>query len=173
MGRGLTRGREHTVFPFGEHARIGMNICYEDVFPEISRAAVLRGANVLMTITNDAWYWETAGSRQHTINAVFRAVETMRPFFRSGNNSDTCLVMPDGTIRDRVVDPATGNPFVRRAAVIEVPVYADPPITFYTRYGNLFAILCFLGMLGIASWCGYRSLHRRQRLRQLVDSTRT
>lgn len=168
MGRGLTRGTEHTVFPFLEGARFGMMICYEDVFAWVARATVLNGANVLMTITNDAWYWETAGSRQHMINSVCRSVETMRPMFRSGNNSDTCLIMPDGRVIDPLLDPVTGSPFARTAGVYDVPIYEDLPLTFYTRNGDLFAILCFVALLGSMGWGLYRFFYRRQRQHEAI-----
>ncbi|MFT5127941.1 MAG: apolipoprotein N-acyltransferase, partial [Rhodothermales bacterium] len=70
MGRGLLPGREYTIFSFGEHARFGVNICYEDIFPEISANFVRRGANLLVTLTNDAWFGETSGSRQHFAHSV-------------------------------------------------------------------------------------------------------
>ncbi|MCK5834267.1 MAG: apolipoprotein N-acyltransferase, partial [Lentisphaeria bacterium] len=70
MGRSLTAGTEHTVFDQINDAKFSVNICYEDVFPEISRQFVQNGANILMTITNDAWYNETAGSRQHFANST-------------------------------------------------------------------------------------------------------
>ncbi len=142
MGRSLTPGREFTVFSLPAGVRAGMNICYEDAYPRISREFVRRGANVLMTLTNDAWYAESAGSRQHMIHAVFRAVENRRPLLRSGNNSDTCLIMPDGRVIGLLDDPATGNRFVRGANVYEVPVWGNLPLTFYARHGDVFAVSC-------------------------------
>jgi len=172
MGRGLTAGRRFCVFGVRPDVRLGPLICFEDVFPEIARGMVLRGANVLLTITNDAWYWETSGSRQHTLNSVLRAVETCRPLLRSGNNSDTCLVLPDGRIVDPLVDPATGSPFTRRAGLFQVPVYDALPITFYTRHGNLFAVLCSLVGALAAGWCLLRHLGRRQRLSRAIQPDR-
>ena len=52
MGRDLTPGTEYTVLRFRE-ARLGVNICYEDIFPEISRGLVARGANVLVAIFSE------------------------------------------------------------------------------------------------------------------------
>ena len=144
MGRSLTAGTEHTVLDLPQQARTGVCICYEDVFPAISRSFVRRGANLLMTLTNDAWYAESAGSRQHMIHAVFRAVENGRPLFRAGNNSDTCLIMPDGRVTGLLYDRVTGNRFVRGAKTYEVPVWDELGQTFYTRHGDVFALGCAL-----------------------------
>lgn len=148
MGRDLIPGKDYTIFNFTENARAGVNICFEDVFPEISRHFVLNGATILITLTNDAWYAESAGSRQHMIHAIFRAVENQRPLLRSGNNSDSCLILPDGTVFGRMYDPKTGTPFVRDFNVYPVPVWNNLPTTFYTKYGNIFAWACtFISML--------------------------
>jgi apolipoprotein N-acyltransferase len=168
MGRSLTPGDAHTVFQFRD-ARIGVNICYEDIFPEISRAAVQRGANVLLTITNDAWYNETAGSRQHLSHAVFRAIETGRPMLRNGNNSDTCLIWPDGRVEGLLRDPASGSPFYRGSRVYDVPIWETPPLTFHTRHGNWFAHLAVLAAAVTWLWCLYRYLDRRRRLYDKVQ----
>jgi apolipoprotein N-acyltransferase len=139
MGRDLVPGSEFTLFDLGKGARAGVNICFEDAFPEISREFVRRGANVLLTVTNDAWYAESAGSRQHLLHAVFRAAENRRPLLRSGNNSDTCLILPDGQVTGLLYDVVTGNRFVRGFKVYEIPIYAAPPVTVYARWGNWFS----------------------------------
>ncbi len=149
MGRDLTPGTEYTVFDLPKEARAGVNICFEDAFPGISRAFVQRGANILVTITNDAWYAESCGSRQHLLQAVFRAAETQRPLLRSGNNSDTCLILPNGSIVDPLRDPETGYPFYRGAGVYDVPVCDNPPTTFYTRHGDWLAGLCACVSAGV------------------------
>lgn len=155
MGRSLTPGAEYTVFDLGNGIRGGVNICYEDAFPEISRAFTRRGANLLLTLTNDAWYAESAGSRQHLLHAVFRAVENRRPLFRSGNNSDTCLILPNGRVQGLLRDPISGSPFVRGAKPYTVPVWFDPATTFYTRHGDVFGRACgALTALTVLVLCG-------------------
>ncbi|OVE77733.1 apolipoprotein N-acyltransferase [bacterium F16] len=168
--RSLTRGREYTVFSFKE-AKIGVNLCYEDVFPEVSRNFVLNGANLLMTLTNDAWYNETSGSHQHLVHAVFRAVETGRPILRSGNNSDTCLILPDGSITAPLVNPHSGGRFYRGRKLYNVPLFTSLPITFYTKYGNLFAHLMTLLSIGTVGYCLYRYLNRRKTILDRCNPT--
>ncbi len=168
MGRSLTPGREHTIIRF-KGLELGSNICFEDGFPEISRAAVLRGANCLLTITNDAWYNETCGSRQHLAHSVFRSVENARPMIRNGNNSDTCLILPDGSVEGALRDPNTDSPFFSGFRTYEVPVWENLPTTFYTRHGNLFAwATAFIALIGMG-WCGYRHLDRKRRLLAKVE----
>ena len=168
MGRSLTAGKEYTVIPFSNTVRIGINICYEDIFPAISSRMVRAGANLLLVITNDAWFGETSGSRQHLAHTVFRAVENSRPVLRNGNNSDTCLILPDGRTVDILYNPGNGNRFVRTAGDYEVPIVLDPPLTVYSRYGDWFATMCFVVTLVFATWCFYRLLSRKQRLYTLI-----
>ena len=161
MARDLTPGREHTVIAF-KGLRFAPAICYEDVFPEISRGGVLKGANALITITNDAWYAETAGAHQHMTHAVFRAAETCRPMLRAGNNACSCLIMPDGRIVGQLKDPRTGSPFYSGYHVYAVPVADDPPVTFYTRYGNVFAWFALALSATALLYCLYRFLVRKR-----------
>lgn len=165
MGRDLTPGSEFTLFDLPQGVRAGVNICFEDAFPYISRGFVQRGANVLMTITNDSWYAESSGSRQHLLQAVFRAAETRRPMLRVGNNSDTCLILPDGSLSGLLRNPDTGNPFYRGAEVYEIPVWDDLPLTFHTRHGDLFAIFCALVSLALAAGVAHRAYAARAALR--------
>lgn len=169
MGRNLEAGAEFTILPLPKQVRAGVNICYEDAFPEISRAFVQRGANVLFTLTNDVWYGRSAGPRQHLMHAVFRAVENARPLVRAGNNSDTCLITADGRIVGLVLDPETGDRFCSGFGRYRVPVYDSPPVTLYTRWGDWFAVLCcgaaFLCLGGAARGWVRRKLHLFERLR--------
>lgn len=169
MGRDLTPGAEYTLFQLEDDVRAGVNICFEDAFPRISRQFTRRGADLLMTITNDAWYAESSGSRQHMVHAIFRAVENRRPLFRSGNNSDTCLIMPDGRVVGLLVDPVTGDRFVRGYKVYRVPVELNAPVTFYTRYGDLFAGLCVGATVVCLGCIGFRWYRRKRALREAVD----
>ena len=148
MGRDLTPGKDYRLFQIpdanGEKLLCGVNICYEDVFPEISRRFTQGGAQLLMTITNDCWYGRSAGPWQHLAHAVFRALENRRPLLRSGNNSDTCLILPDGTISEPILGE-DGTSFGHGWHTYAVyPVRKNAPTTLYARTGNLFAMICAL-----------------------------
>ncbi len=170
MGRDLTPGTDFNLIPLPKGGQAGVNICFEDVFPEISRAFTLAGANILMTITNDSWYNQSSGSRQHLSHVVFRAVECRRPILRSGNNSDTCLITPNGEILGILRDDR-GSPFVAGAIRFEVPVYQQWGMTFYTRYGNVFAHLCVILTI-VALFAMFLAwFSRKKRLLQIITST--
>jgi apolipoprotein N-acyltransferase len=166
MGRGLLPGREYTIFSFGEQARFGVNICYEDIFPEISANFVRRGANLLVTLTNDAWFGETSGSRQHFAHSVIRAVENARPMIRNGNNSDSGLILPDGRLVDMLVEG--DDRFIRAARSYEVPIWSKLPITFYTRYGDWFAKFAALITTATTIYCFYRIVAARKKRQVLI-----
>lgn len=98
MGRDLSPGKRFTIFELKPGIKAGVNICYEDVFSEISANFARSGANLLLVLTNDAWYPESSEAEQHLANAVFRTVETRLPMIRAGNSSCSCLILPNGKI---------------------------------------------------------------------------
>ncbi|MBI2341660.1 MAG: apolipoprotein N-acyltransferase, partial [Deltaproteobacteria bacterium] len=78
--------------------QIGGLVCYEDVFPEISRAMVDNGANILAVITNDAWYGRSSAAYQHLAISVFRAVENRRWLVKAANSGISAVVDATGKI---------------------------------------------------------------------------
>lgn len=77
-------------------AKIGVLICYEDLVPSLSSDLSMRGANVLVNLTNDAWYGNSAAPYQHHLLALWRAIETERYFLRATNTGYTAIVDPFG-----------------------------------------------------------------------------
>ncbi|MFN7971343.1 MAG: apolipoprotein N-acyltransferase [Acidobacteriota bacterium] len=82
-------------------ARVGSPICYEIVFPEICRAFENAGADLLITLTNDAWFGHSAAAEQHFANAALRAVETRRFFVRCANTGISGVIAPSGRVEKR------------------------------------------------------------------------
>jgi len=76
----------------------GALICYESLFPEQARQRVEQGAQVLVNVTNDAWYGTTPAAWQHFQAARMRAVETGRYVLRAANTGVTAIIGPDGTV---------------------------------------------------------------------------
>jgi apolipoprotein N-acyltransferase len=74
-------------------------ICYEDIFPRLSRSAVRAGADVLVVLTNNAWFGEGGAAYQHAAHSVLRAVETRRPVLRCGNGGWSGWIDEYGSIR--------------------------------------------------------------------------
>ena len=83
------------ILPWG---KAGILICFEIIFPELSNEAVKRGAELLITITNDAWFGKTSAPYQHLAQAVFRSVEQRRWILRSANTGISAVINPKGRI---------------------------------------------------------------------------
>lgn len=88
----FTPGKDESVFNGPNGARISPLICYEDVIPGISHRAVELGANLLVNLTNDAWFGDTAAPDQHHLIASFRAIENRRWLIRSTNSGKSAVV---------------------------------------------------------------------------------
>jgi apolipoprotein N-acyltransferase len=125
--------------------RIGPLICFEDTVGDLTRQFAKRGAELLVTLTNDGWFRKSAGSEQHLANAVLRCAETKLPLVRAANTGVTCFIDPYGRVTQKLEQ--RGNTFVEGVLYGEIPIRLEPPKTFYTRYGDLFAMLCFFGAL--------------------------
>ena len=112
----------------------GVLICFEVIFPELARAHTREGAEILVNLTNDAWFGRTSAPYQHLSMAVFRAVENRRPLVRSANTGISAFIGPKGKILMQ------GDLFQEEVLVMDVtPVRASAG--FYTEQGDLFALL--------------------------------
>jgi len=141
-------GDEFTVFELsGDRGRVAPLICFEDTIGDLTRQFVLRGADLLVTVTNDGWFLRSAGSRQHLANAVFRCVETRRPMVRAANTGVTCFVNDLGRVTQILRDDR-GSTFQEGTLAGEVNLPAEPRLTFYVRHGELFAEVC-AGIAGL------------------------
>lgn len=114
--------------------KVGVLVCFEGIFPEISRRYVAEGARVLVNVTNDAWYGRSSAPYQHLSMAVFRAVENRVPLVRAANTGITAIIDRNGVIGHR-----TG---LFEESFLNGEVRAGSNGTFYTRFGDLFALLC-------------------------------
>jgi apolipoprotein N-acyltransferase len=81
---------------------IGVGVCYEIIYPELSRSEVTQGANLLVTISNDSWYGRAGAQAQHFAGAVIRAVETNRYLLRAAITGISGIVDEKGRIRDEL-----------------------------------------------------------------------
>lgn len=117
--------------PLAGKRRYGLAICYEIVFPQIARAQVIHGADVLVTITNDAWYDGTSAPRQHLNQARLRAVETDRCLLRAATTGISAFVDPTG----RIITELPMN----RQGIIYAKFESRHSTTPYVRFGDWFA----------------------------------
>lgn len=135
-------GTGATVFP-SAIGKLGMLICYEVIFPDLARARVRAGAELLLNLSNDGWL-DTAGlgaSEQHLSIAVFRAVETRRWVARAATSGISGFIDPVGRPLGLT---ATG---VRTITSARVEPRHD--LTVYVRWGDVFAFLCLT--IGVGS----------------------
>ena len=128
-------GTAQTLFDV-KGARLGILICYESIFPDLTRREVNEGADVLVNITNDAWYGESSAPYQVLAMAAMRSVETKVPMVRVANTGISALIEPSGRITSR-------TPLFKRGTTI-VNVPWRPVRTLYTIVGDLFAEICFV-----------------------------
>jgi apolipoprotein N-acyltransferase len=148
----MTAGSEYVCFPNGGLVFAAL-ICFEDVFPEISREFVRRGADVLVNMTNDAWYMYSSAAEQHFQASIFRAVENRRYLVRSANTGVSGFVNPQGRVLEAVRTQRGDLIFGQGQAqcVVHAPEVKE---TFYTRYGDVFVLLCcgVIGLGACAEW---------------------
>jgi apolipoprotein N-acyltransferase len=78
---------------------IGAYICYESVFPQVARQMVAQGAQVLLNISNDAWFGLGRGAQQHFLMGSLRAIETRRYLLRAANDGITAVIDPLGRLQ--------------------------------------------------------------------------
>jgi apolipoprotein N-acyltransferase len=121
-----TPGTHPTVFP--APAPFGVLICFEAIYPDLARDLVRGGAELLVNISNDAWFGTSAGLEQHFAITVFRAVEFRRALARATNTGVTAVIGPSG--RQLAAFPREQ----RGAWTVAVPRRQDE--TVYARFGD-------------------------------------
>ncbi len=131
-------------------------ICYESIFGEYTAEHVKNGSNFIFVITNDGWWEDTPGYKQHFNFSRLRAIENRRSVARSANTGISCFINQKGT-----VSKAT-NWWV--PDVISTTLNANAKITFYTKYGDYIGrISSFLAVM-IIFFTFSRSLIKRKKI---------
>jgi apolipoprotein N-acyltransferase len=159
----FTPGQKPTLFPVREGVQAGTLICFEDTLPWLARRLTREGANVLVNITNDAWFRDSAQPETHLNNALFRAVENRRPLVRATNTGVSCLIDSRGVVGTCVQDKDKRRTLVRGWAVGDIVPGAGE--TFYSKYGDIFTLFLFIVILGmfVKPFVGRRSLWKNRR----------
>jgi apolipoprotein N-acyltransferase len=129
----FTSGNEvkNLSLPWGN---FGVLICYEAIFPNLTRQFVGRGAQFLVNITNDAWFGKSSAPYQHLSMVTLRAVENRVPIARAANTGISALIDSSG----RIVQST--ELFTRE--VLSGKIRINESSTFYTQWGDLFSYLC-------------------------------
>ncbi len=131
----VTPGTSDQILNAGPIRMCGL-ICYESVFPIVSRKRCVLGANLLVNITNDSWAGESSELQQHIAMVAFRAIENRRWMVSSATTGITGFVSPTGAIN-------SVEPYGER--VISANVQLLDGVTPYARFGDWLPILCGVG----------------------------
>ncbi len=135
-------GNDYTVMNLPEgsspshHVKFSTVICYEIIFPDLVRKFVDEGAQVVTTITNDAWFGKSAAPYQHFSMAVFRAVENRVPIARAANTGVSGFIDAKGRILS-----ASG---IFTEAFLTQTLIPGRTKSFYTRFGDVFSYACVI-----------------------------
>ncbi len=124
---GRTPGTEIVPINFSDKS-VASYVCYESVFPQIASNMVKKGAQVLVNISNDAWFGNGAGAGQHYDMGSLRAIETKRYILRAGNDGITAIIDPYGRTTKRIARFEASS-LLGKFSLRE-------GLTFYVRYGH-------------------------------------
>ena len=126
----LGRDSQRKVFvPWDNHFKAAPIICYESIYSDYITEYIRRGANILTIITNDGWWGNTQGYKQHMNYARLRAIETRKWVARSANTGISCFIDPLGN----VINPQPWD----TAAAIKLAVPVDNRQTFFVKHGDV------------------------------------
>ena len=155
----------------GEH-QIGIIplICFEDTVPRHTRKFIRPGPQIMVNVTNDGWFYDSAQPTQHFDNALFRCIELRRPMIRAANTGVSGFIDERGSLYDRkgssrlpriLRDDESGSTYIRGSLPATLEVDLNPPITFYARYGDAFSVGMGAIALVVALNFGLRKRQRR------------
>jgi len=148
----FTPGKSLHNLDFAGH-QLATPVCYEIIFPELARTLVARGAELIVTISNDSWFGKSSALYQHLAMAVFRSVENRRYLLRSTSNGISALVDPAGRIIYQ-------SPLHEKDRFLASFQYLNRK-TIFTRCGYLFPYLCLLLVLLEGLWAIINKLKRK------------
>ncbi|MBL0293702.1 MAG: apolipoprotein N-acyltransferase [Saprospiraceae bacterium] len=127
--------------PFGQHGdKIAPIICYESVYGSYIGKFVKNGAQFLVVMTNDGWWDNTPGHRQHLNMSKLRCIETRKWMARSANTGISCFIDPLG----KVIEPTHYD----ESAALNGKVYLNDEKTFYTEKGDWILWLIIFTLFG-------------------------
>lgn len=132
-------GEGFMPLPMENNHRVGVLICYEGILPEAGRAYKKLGADLLVNITNDAWFGRTSAPYQHLSMTVFRSVENRLFLIRAANTGISAIIDPTGSIvnQTELFERTTLSGWVK---------FLDEE-TFYTLYGDVFIYACLISLM--------------------------
>ncbi|MBE6391654.1 MAG: apolipoprotein N-acyltransferase [Lentisphaerae bacterium] len=176
MGRDLAPGNNYEPFTLDSGIRVSTAICYEGVFGYLIRQFALRRTNLLIVLSNDAWYPESSEPEQHLANAVIRSVESGLYMIRCGNNGGSGVVTPAGKFISYIGSSAPRPELLRERAygVVEVPVPRSSEYrTIFVKYGEWFILLLAAGLFSIIVYGVIMERNRRNIALQIIKKEKS
>lgn len=148
VGEGIRpgKGTEPMAVPVpGTDMTVGVipAVCYEDTVGDLLRLFVRPGAQVIVNVTNDAWFRHSACGVQQARCAAMRCIELRRPMVRSANMGVTCAIAPNGAIMHALLR-ADGTPHLPGYSYAVLPVDTQAGYTLYALLGDWAVVLCAL-----------------------------
>ncbi|MEZ5324961.1 MAG: apolipoprotein N-acyltransferase [Verrucomicrobiales bacterium] len=135
-------------------------ICFEDTVGELARKFVTPNAQLMVIVTNNGWFNDSANSVQHVANAKFRCIELRRPMLRSANTGITCHIEATGRIAAKIhPGPSVAFTLPSDFLIAQVDIAPQSKPTFYASNGDLFSKV----MAGIVSFWLIVSFARQKR----------
>jgi apolipoprotein N-acyltransferase len=151
MAQNITPGDGSNVLASPVGARLGVMLCYEDMVPEVARAAVAKGSDVLVSLINGASFDSPYTLWQHRMLSQIRALETRRYFLRCAATGETCIISPLGSIDSRLP--------VQQEGTLIGSVKRLTPLTKFVRFPHFATLAASLGLFGLV--CNQMRTRRR------------
>jgi len=146
-------GERLTVFRAGEH-HFGVQICWENLFPDQFRRLAARGVDFMVALTNEAFTDFPPAHEQMLAMNVFRAIENRVAIARAAPTGITTLIDPRGRIREVVTGPGGERVHVPGTLVGEIPLSRERSL--YTRHGDRFMQVVGVGLAALLAWAAAR-----------------
>lgn len=143
----FTPGEAITTLSFGS-LKLGVLICFESIFPDLARTQTELGANLLVNLTNDAWYGRSSAPYQTLAMSVFRSIENRRSLVRAANTGISCFIDPLGAISHQ------SEIFISTHLTSKVPILEN--LSVYNRFGYHFGVVCFSISFAFLLFCRWR-----------------
>ena len=146
VGEGIRPGKGTEPIPTpvpGANLSVGVipAVCYEDTVGDLLRLFAREGPQVIVNVTNDAWFRNSSCGVQQARAAAFRCIELRRPMVRAANMGVTCGIAPNGAVIHALLK-ADGTPHLPGYSYAVLPVDTEAPLTLYARWGDWAVALC-------------------------------
>jgi apolipoprotein N-acyltransferase len=145
---------ERTVFVshYGP-GKIAPVICYESIYGDYVGQYIRNGAEFIFIVTNDGWWKDTPGYKQHLLYGRLRAIETRKSIARSANTGISCFINQRGDIEQ----PQPWNTDV----AIKQTLFSNEGMTFYTRHGDIIAITMSILSIAVILFSLFKFVRRK------------